>query len=89
MSDHFAAVGVPFTVAVFPMLSRLGDDYPYAGLHRAVQEFCASAGIDTVDLREPFRGLDEMSLWVHPFDQHPNPKAHGMFADGIFAHVTR
>jgi len=87
MSEHLDAAGVPFTVAVFPMLSGLGADYPYAGLHAAVAELCASAGIDTVDLLAPFRGLDDMSLWVHPFDQHPNPTAHRMFADGIFAHL--
>jgi lysophospholipase L1-like esterase len=87
MHDHLNAAGVPFTVAVFPMLSLFGEGYPYAGLHRAVADFCAEAGIDTVDLAAPFDGLDERDLWVHPFDQHPNPAAQRLFAEGILAHL--
>jgi hypothetical protein len=89
MRDHLTAAGVPFTIAVFPMLSELGDAYPYAGLHRAVADFCAAEHIDTVDLYAPFRGLDDKRLWVHPFDQHPNPIAQRTFAEGIFTHLPR
>lgn len=86
---HLVAADVPFVVAVFPMLSLLGEAYPYAGLHAAVATFCGEAGIDSVDLYAPFDGLVDRELWVHPFDQHPNPMAHRLFAEGIFAHLTR
>lgn len=85
--EHLAAAGVPFTIAVFPMLSLLGDDYPYGELHTSVADFCSVEGIDMVDLYAPFHGLQDRALWVHPFDQHPNPTAHRLFAEGIFAHL--
>ena len=88
MHAHLRSAGVPFTIAVFPMLSLLGPDYPYADLHEAVADLCASAGIDTVDLYAPFHGLDERDLWVHPYDQHPNPTAQRLFAEGIDAHLA-
>ncbi len=88
MQRHLAEAGVPFAIAVFPMLSRLGPDYPYAGLHEAVAAFCAGQGIDSVDLYPLFAGKDERSLWVHPFDQHPNPTAQRLFAEGIAAHLA-
>lgn len=86
---HLSAAGVPFVIAVFPMLSLLGPDYPYAGLHGAVARFCAEQGIETVDLYPLFEHLRDRDLWVHPFDQHPNPVAHRLFAQGIDAYLAR
>lgn len=86
---HLEAAGVPLLIAVFPMLSLLGEDYPYAGLHAAVARFCAEEGIDTVDLYPRFAGLSDRDLWVHPFDQHPNPTAQRLFAEGIDEHLAR
>ncbi|MEM7310117.1 MAG: GDSL-type esterase/lipase family protein [Planctomycetota bacterium] len=86
---HLREAGVPFTIAVFPMLSLLGDGYPYAELHAEVGAFCEAEGIDYVDLYQPFHALADRELWVHPFDQHPAPNAHRLFAEGIFAHLSR
>ena len=88
MQTHLERAGVPFTIAVFPMLSLLGPEYPYADVHAAVAAFCADAGIDTVDLYPLFAGRTDRDLWVHPFDQHPNPTAHRLFAEGIEAHLA-
>ena len=80
-------------VAVFPMISLLGENHPYVGLHRMVAKFCEEEGIETVDLLDRFRGLEEMDLWVHATDQHPNHIGHKMIAEGIFeyleAHPTK
>ena len=86
---HLETHGVPLTVAVFPMLSMLGDGYPYDGLHARVADFCAAEGIDHLDLYAPFRDRRDRDLWVHPFDQHPAPPAQRLFAEGIFRHLTR
>ena len=86
---HLSAAGVPFTIAVFPMLSLLGDGYPYASLHAAVAAFAAAEGIDTLDLYPRFAGRRDRELWVHPYDQHPNPAAHRLFAQGIDEHLAR
>lgn len=79
--------GIELVVAVFPMLSDLdAEPYPYAGLIRMVQEFCQDAGIHCVDTSVDFVGRDdEMDLWAHVTDQHPNDVGHRLFADRIFA----
>lgn len=83
--DLCAAREVRLLVAVFPMLSVLGDDYPYLRLHQMVGAFCAQNGIECVDLLERFRGRDDRSLWVHPTDQHPNDEGQRLIAEGIAA----
>lgn len=75
--------GVRLVIAVFPMLSRLSSDYPYAPLHAMVAERCAELGIERIDLAAPFMGLDDLDLWVHPTDQHPNDVGQAMLGDGI------
>jgi lysophospholipase L1-like esterase len=89
MRDLCRARGVRYVVAVFPMLSLLGKDYPYLGLHRLVAEICTAEQIDCVDLLDRFRGRDEHQLWVHPTDQHPNPAGHRLIAQGIYDFLTR
>jgi hypothetical protein len=52
------------------MVTRLGDDYPYLGLHEMVREFCAEAGIECLDLLSGFRGRNAEDLQLHATDQH-------------------
>jgi GDSL-like Lipase/Acylhydrolase family len=75
--------GVPLLVAVFPMLSMLGDRYPYRGLHRRMGEFLAARGIASVDLYANFEGRDEHELWADVTDQHPNHVGQHIIAQGI------
>ena len=74
-------------VAVFPMISLLGENHPYVGLHKMVGDFCAEEGIESVDLLSRFRGLDEQDLWVHATDQHPNHIGHKMIAEGVLEYL--
>jgi len=83
--DVCAQRGVRLLVAVFPMISVLGPEYPYTRLHAMVGSFCADNGIECVDLLERFRGRDDRSLWVHPTDQHPNDEGQRIIAEGIAA----
>ncbi|GAB4147208.1 MAG: hypothetical protein Fur0037_15360 [Planctomycetota bacterium] len=85
MRDLLAARGIPFVVAVFPMLSELGPDYPYQPLHDEVERFCRANGILRVDLRHAFDGYREEDLWVHFCDQHPNHVGHAIMAGAILA----
>lgn len=84
-----AARGVRCLVVVFPMLSRLGADYPYASLHAMVGAFCTAAQIDHLDLLPELRGRDADRLTVHPIDQHPNREAHAVFAGAIARELGR
>ena len=76
---------VPLVVAVFPMLSQLDlEPYPYAGLIAMATAFCRENGIRCVDVSPPFLGRNEVDLWVHPTDQHPNHVGQRMIGDAVF-----
>lgn len=78
---------VRLLVAILPMISKLGDDYPYLALHEMVRGACVELKIDHVDLLPQFRNREAERLWVHPTDQHPNPEGHRLIAAGIREHL--
>lgn len=88
MQELLAGHGVPLVVAVFPMLSELGDGYPYGPLHDLAVAFCREHGIRCVDLRHVFDGHDDMELWVHFADQHPNHVGHRLMAAAIHDYLV-
>lgn len=75
--------GFRFVVVAFPILTGLDGHYPFEDLHARIEEACARAGCEFVDLLEVFRGRAAESLWVHPTDQHPNEIAHRLAAERI------
>jgi len=86
--DLCAERGVGLLVVVFPMFFRLERErYPLLGVHQRVTEFCAAAEIPCVDLFETFEGMDGPSLWVHPSDQHANPRGQAIIADALLGPV--
>lgn len=89
IKENLNARHIGFVVAVFPMISLLGDNYPYLSLHAMVEQFCAENGISRVDLLSHFRGRDERELWAHPTDQHPNDVGNELIAAGIRDYLER
>lgn len=77
--DRAHAAGVPIGVVLFPFphgFGRKRDNYPFAYLHDRVRTICAEERIPYLDLLPAFSTLgDPRSLWVSPFDAHPNAKA--------------
>jgi len=73
------AAGVPTGAVLFPATDSMGPnglDYPFGFIHDRVQAICAEERIVFVDLLAPFaRAGDPHSLWVSPFDAHPNALA--------------
>ncbi|MCA8951775.1 MAG: hypothetical protein KDE27_19860 [Planctomycetes bacterium] len=86
MKAACAEKGVGFAVAIFPMLSQLDvEPWPYAGLVTMVRDFCREAGIRCVDTSPEFVGrTDELDLWAHVTDQHPNDVGQRMLAEQVF-----
>ena len=78
-----AARGADFAVVMFPFMYELGDRYPLGAIHSLVAQTSRAHGISYRDLLPVFRGYDYTDLWVHPSDQHPNEKAHGLAAVDI------
>jgi hypothetical protein len=79
--------GIPFVVVVFPLFANpLGDDYPFADLHRIVGDLCRNEGARVVDLLPYYRDLDWRLLVVEgALDEHPNELAHRIAAQGLLA----
>ena len=89
LRDLLADQGIRFIVAVLPMVSSLGDDCPFVGLHELIAEFCEAEQIECIDLLPAVRHRDELDLWAHPTDQHPNDVANRLFAERIHQYLAR
>lgn len=83
MRDLLEAQDTGFAVVVLPMISQLGEHYPYLSLHDMAAQFLETNDVAYVDLLDPFRGREEADLWAHPTDQHPNDVGHRLIAVGI------
>ena len=70
-------------MVIFPFMYRLDDSYPFAVIHRMVEEALREHGIPVADLFPAFEGESYTRLWVHPSDQHPNDRAHAIAARAI------
>lgn len=78
-----------WVVALYPVLYRLDEQYPFDEVHRAIARFCQSAHIPFVDLLDSLRGQRDLDLWVHRTDQHPNERAHALAAAWLADRVER
>ena len=68
--------GVPAGIVLFPATDAMGPNgsgYPFGYLHDRVAALCAELQIPCLDLLPAFsRVEDPRTLWVSPFDAHPN-----------------
>lgn len=71
-------------LVIFPILFELNEDkYPFAPAHKMVRNIAKKNGFRVLDLFPVFEGEIDRDLWVHPIDQHPNEKAHGLAAGRV------
>jgi lysophospholipase L1-like esterase len=77
--DRARGAGVPVGVVLFPFPEDIGPNtgnYPFGYLHEHVRAICAEKQIPYLDLLPAFSTFrDPRSMWVSPFDAHPNAKA--------------
>jgi len=74
--DLCAASGAKMAVVIFPMLIRLGPDYPFRDVHEQVRATCERLGLPVLDLLASFEGRDGPSLWISPENSHPGKEGH-------------
>jgi lysophospholipase L1-like esterase len=71
--------GVPCGIVLFPAPDAMGpngSNYPFGYLHDGVKATCASEQIRCLDLLPAFSTIrDPRTMWVSPFDAHPNAMA--------------
>jgi lysophospholipase L1-like esterase len=74
---HAAGAGVGAVLFPAPdVMSPHGSNYPFRYLHERVQRTCGGEQIYCLDLLRPFSTIqDPRSMWVSPFDAHPNAMA--------------
>ena len=79
MNRAAAERGRRFAVVILPILVdlRAGTFEPVSA---AIRSALAARGIPYVDLSHALDGECDASLWILPFDQHPNERAHAAFA---------
>jgi hypothetical protein len=79
--------GVACGIVLFPAPDAMGPNgshYPFGYLHDHVRTTCASQQIDCLDLLPAFSTIpDPRSMWVSPFDAHPNALANRCAAHEI------
>jgi hypothetical protein len=68
--------GVPSGIVLFPATDAMGPNgsgYPFTYLHERVGALCAEEQIPCLDLLPAFSKVrDPRTMWVSPFDAHPN-----------------
>ncbi len=73
--DAGVGVGVVFFPAIDAM-ARSGDRYPFRYLHEGARLVCGEEDVPYLDLLHSFSQIkDARTLWVSPFDAHPNAAA--------------
>ena len=68
--------GVPTGIVLFPATDAMGPNgsgYPFAFLHERLAALCAEEQVPCLDLLPAFSKVkDPRTMWVSPFDAHPN-----------------
>jgi len=87
--DRCREGGVTFVLALLPAFAALTDGaYPLARYRAEVLAFCREAGIDSVDLHEPFWGHSGRKYWINALDPHPNEEACAIIAAALAEHLA-
>jgi lysophospholipase L1-like esterase len=78
--ERARGAGVPAGGVLFPAPDALGPNgrsYPFGYLHDGVRRVCADENVGCLDLLPQFSTYrDPRTMWVSPFDAHPNAIAH-------------
>ncbi len=79
-------LGIKVLLVLSPVMARDFDRYPFLEEHRQVRDLGLQSGMLVVESLPYFQnqGLDGTSLWVTPWDAHPNAFAHQLFSDAIY-----
>lgn len=75
--------------ALYPTLTTLNEEYPFARVHARYGELCAELGLPFIDLFDALEGLDADRLHAHAHDRHPNAEAHRRVAEYLADELER
>lgn len=75
--------GVCAHLLLHTRLADLGDDHPFHPFYDRVAETARARGITVTYSYPQFAGREAQSLWVNPFDPHPNSEGHALLAEAL------
>jgi lysophospholipase L1-like esterase len=83
LRDVVQANGGKLTVVTFPFVNAIGPNYPYAAIHKQLDEFWTAENVPHLDLLPLYQKETASKLTVNRFDAHPNEYAHQLATDAI------
>ena len=85
--DRTHAARIGSGAVLFPApdsLGPFGREYPFRYLHEGTAQVCADEHVPFLDLLPLYSKIDDPhTLWVSPFDAHPNARSNRLAADAI------
>jgi lysophospholipase L1-like esterase len=88
LRDLVNAKGGKLMVVTFPFVNAVGANYPYAGIHKQLEEFWNAEKVPHLDLLSIYKNERSSKLTVNRFDAHPSEYAHQLATDAIEKFVT-
>ncbi|MGZ4988464.1 MAG: hypothetical protein ACXWBP_10495, partial [Limisphaerales bacterium] len=83
LRDLIHSAGGKLMVVTFPFVNAIGPNYPYAGIHKQLDEFWKAENVPHLDLLSVYKNEEATKLTVNRFDAHPNEYAHLLATDAI------
>jgi hypothetical protein len=72
-----------------PHTGSIGSDPARVEAVHRQMEIAAEAGMVVLNLRSAYDGVDLQSLWIAPWDSHPNAEGHRLIAVKLYDELTR
>ena len=73
---------------IVPLAGYLPHSQPFDAETGALvirqMELAREAGFEVIDLTDAYQGIDYPSLWIAPWDSHPNAEGHRLLADRLY-----
>lgn len=83
LRDLVRSNGGKFMVVTFPFVNAVGPNYPYAAIHKQLDDFWKAENVPHLDLLSVYENEPASKLTVNRFDAHPNEHAHQLATDVI------
>lgn len=83
LRDVVRAHGGKLLVVTFPFVNAIGPNYPFAEIHKKLDDFWKIENVPHLDLLSIYKDEPATKLTVNRFDAHPNEYAHQLATDAI------
>jgi lysophospholipase L1-like esterase len=89
LRDLIQSRGGKFMVVTFPFVNAVGPNYPFASIHKQLDDFWKAENVPHLDLLSIYKNEAPTRLTVNRFDAHPNEYAHQLATDAIEKFVAQ